>query len=121
MKTIIKTILVPIVAAAISAFAAEKVQVSDTDGSVNKDKQTGYSVKESAGARKSRLALTDLPKPVQDTIMKHSQNDSLPIKGIKIKHDKENGEAVYKVEFQEKGANTKLWVKEDGSLLKQEK
>ena len=92
-----------------------------SDGQILKDSRKGFAVKESAGAQRGQLALTDVPKPVQDAILMQSQNDRLPLKGIKIKRDKEKGEFVYKVEFQEKGANTKLWLKADGSLLKQEK
>lgn len=76
-------------------------------------------VRDSAGApaRDSKKPLfNDLPPAVQSTITK--EKGAADVKGLKIQRETLNKQSVFRVEFEEKGKNTKLWVNEAGAILK---
>jgi uncharacterized membrane protein YkoI len=91
----------------------------NADGTIMKtnDKRVeGEAVTESAGAEKKTFTFNDLPAAVQTTLQKEKGDAS--IEGLKIKKDMKEGKALYKVEFEEKGKNTKLEIDESGAILK---
>ena len=91
----------------------------NADGSIMKtnDKRVeGEAVAEPAGAEKKTFTFNDLPAAVQTTLQK--EKGEAPIEGLKIKKDMKEGKALYKVEFEEKGKNTKLEIDESGAILK---
>ena len=89
------------------------------DGSIvktNGRQASGEAIDESAGADKHKLTYNDMPKPVQDAIT--AQKGNAPIEGIKLHKTTRDGKAVFAVEFEEKGKNTKLEIDEQGTVLK---
>jgi len=112
------------------------VWVADNGSIVRDDRQArGTTLKESAGAEtpptptapiptlgtrtERNLALTELPKPVQDTIA--LEQGSAPIKGTVINKKMKDGKTYYEVRFEKAGRDTKLHIGEDGALLPEKK
>jgi uncharacterized membrane protein YkoI len=61
-----------------------------------------------------RLKLEDLPATVQQSINKEAAGREI----AEITSDAVNGRVAYRVEFRERGRNPRLYVAEDGSLLR---
>ncbi len=63
------------------------------------------------------ILFNSLPPAVRQTINTERGTEA-DVEKVKVKKETEDGRAVYKVEFEEKGKNTKLSISEDGSVLK---
>ena len=76
-------------------------------------------IRDSAGAPASdakKPMFNDLPPAVQTTITK--EKGAADLNGLKIQRESLNKQNVFRVEFEEKGKNTKLWINEAGSIVK---
>lgn len=62
-----------------------------------------------------RLSFTELPESVQKAIVSQKSGDE---KGMTIKEEVEEGSKVYKVTMKRDGGDTKLWIKADGTIVK---
>ena len=75
-------------------------------------------VTESAGAKVDATSpkFNELPQAVQTTINK--EKGEATVEAINIHTETKDKQTVYRVEFKEKGKNTKLWVNEAGAIIK---
>ncbi len=63
-----------------------------------------------------KVKLTDLPVKVQETIVKKAEGREVAT----IRTDTLDGRMAYRIEFQERGRNSRLYIAEDGTLLRPE-
>lgn len=64
-----------------------------------------------------KLKLADLPAAVQETARRESKGREI----ADIDHETWNGRSVYEVEFAQRGVNTRVYVADDGTLIRDER
>ena len=73
----------------------------------------GRHVSDLTTSRHPTMALGDLPLPVQKTVKEQQGGRTI----ADIHKEMKNGQAVYQVEFKDKGANSHIFVASDGSMV----